>query len=113
MAYLYAQLSNGDYVQVDVNDIKPVAAADAKAQLAKTLSSGVASKGTFVATGAVAVSVADTAMKITSIVLFSLNTVGGTVGAIPRVVTITAGTGFNANCTASDTSTYNYWIINP
>jgi len=46
------------------------------------------------------------------IVLISLNTVGGTVGAIPKVTTITAGTSFTVAGTASDTSTYNWAIIN-
>lgn len=69
------------------------------------------SSGTFTATGATAVTVANTAVTANSIIVFTLKTVGGTVGAIPRCVTITPGTGFNVNCTASDTSVYNYRII--
>lgn len=64
--------------------------------------------GTFVCNGATPVTVADAGVALTSIIIASLNTAGGTVGAIPRVVTITAGTGFTINGTASDTSTYNY-----
>ena len=67
--------------------------------------------GTFVANGATAVTVAATGVTATSMILLSLNTVGGTVGAIPAVQTITAGTGFTVAGTASDTSTYNYLII--
>lgn len=67
--------------------------------------------GTFTANGATPVTVANTAVTADSIIVFTLKTVGGTVGAIPRCVTITAGTGFNVNCTASDTSVYNYRII--
>lgn len=67
--------------------------------------------GTAVANGASSVTVANANVAITSIILFSLNTVGGTVGALPSVKTITAGTGFTFACTASDTSTYNYLII--
>ena len=39
--------------------------------------------------------------------IFSLNTVGGTVGAIPHIETITAGTGYTWQGSVSDTSTYN------
>lgn len=67
--------------------------------------------GTFVANGATPVTVADAGVTLNSIIIPSLNTVGGTVGAIPRVVTITAGTGFTINGAASDTSTYNYLRI--
>lgn len=69
------------------------------------------SSGTFTANGATPVTVANTAVTADSIIVFTLKTVGGTVGAIPRCVTITPGTGFNVNCTASDTSVYNYRII--
>lgn len=67
--------------------------------------------GAFVANGASAVTVANANVTATSMILISLNTVGGTVGAIPAVQTITAGTGFTVAGTASDTSTYNYLII--
>lgn len=67
--------------------------------------------GTFVANGAATVIVADTDVDAGSNILISLNAPGGTVGAIPSVKTITAGTGFTVSGTASDTSTYNYLII--
>jgi hypothetical protein len=68
--------------------------------------------GTFTANGTTPVTVANANITADSIVLITLKTVGGTVGAIPRCVTITPGVGFNVNCTASDTSVYNYRIIN-
>jgi len=67
--------------------------------------------GTFVCNGATPVTVANTAIAITDTVVCSLNTVGGTVGAVPSVKTITAATGFTVAGTASDTSTYNYVVI--
>ena len=67
--------------------------------------------GTFIANGATPVTVAAANVTATSMILISLNTPGGTVGAIPAVATITAGTGFTVAGTASDTSTYNYLII--
>jgi hypothetical protein len=69
--------------------------------------------GTFVANGAtpVTVAVAGAQPNLTSIIMFSLNTVGGTVGAVPSVKTITAGVGFTVAGTASDTSTYNYLVL--
>ena len=66
------------------------------------------SLGSFVLNGTTAVTVADANVALTSVIVPSLNTVGGTVGAIPSVKTITAGTGFTISGTASDTSTYNY-----
>lgn len=67
--------------------------------------------GTFVANGVTPVTVAASAVVATSMILISLKTVGGTVGAIPAVKTKTAGTGFTVAGTASDTSTYNYLIV--
>ena len=46
-----------------------------------------------------------------SVVIFTLKTVGGTVGAYPAVATITPGTGFTVVATASDTSVYQYVIL--
>lgn len=69
------------------------------------------SAGTFTCNGATPVTVANTAVTANSQVLITLKTVGGTVGAIPSVKTITAGTGFTVSGTASDTSVYNYRII--
>lgn len=69
------------------------------------------SSGTFTANGASAVTVANTAVTANSIIVFTLKTVGGTVGAYPAIKTITAGTGFTVAATASDTSVYNYRII--
>jgi len=72
----------------------------------------ILSKGTFTCNGATPVTVADAKLtSITNLIVFSLNTVGGTVGAIPSVKTITAATGFTVAGTASDTSVYNYYII--
>jgi hypothetical protein len=68
-------------------------------------------RGTFTCNGASAVTVANANILATDDVAISLNTVGGTVGAIPRLDTITPGTGFTVKGTASDTSIYNYAII--
>lgn len=67
--------------------------------------------GTFVANGTTPVTVSNTNVAVTDAIIVSLNTVGGTVGAVPSVKTITASTGFTIAGTASDTSTYNYAII--
>lgn len=61
--------------------------------------------------GATPVTVANTNVTADSTVLFTLKTVGGTVGAVPSVKTKTAATGFTFACTASDTSIYNYLIL--
>lgn len=69
------------------------------------------SSGTFTATGASAVTVNNSSVTADSLIVFTLKTVGGTVGAYPSVKTITPGTGFTVAATASDTSVYNYRII--
>lgn len=67
--------------------------------------------GTFVLNGATPVTVAAPNLTATSMVIITLNTVGGTVGALPVVQTLTPGTGFTIQGTASDTSTYNFLIL--
>lgn len=67
--------------------------------------------GTFTATGASAVTVANAQVSPNSQVNITLKTVGGTVGAFPTIKTITAGTGFTVTATAADTSVYNYSIM--
>lgn len=67
--------------------------------------------GTVVVNGVSAVTITNASITTTHLVVFSLAVVGGTVGAIPTVKTITAGTSFTVAASASDTSTYNYKII--
>ncbi len=67
--------------------------------------------GTFVCNGVTPVTVSNTAIAVTDAIIISLGVVGGTVGALPAIQTITASTGFTVAGTASDTSTYNYAII--
>jgi hypothetical protein len=67
--------------------------------------------GTFTCNGTSAVTVTNTNISANSHIIVTLKTVGGTVGAVPSVKTITAGTGFTISGTASDTSVYNYAII--
>lgn len=67
--------------------------------------------GTFVCNGVTPVTVNNTAVSPNSQINVTLKTVGGTVGALPAVKTITPGTGFTIAGTASDTSTYNYTIL--
>jgi hypothetical protein len=70
-----------------------------------------ASGGTVTLNGATAVTVANANVTAGSNILFTLKTVGGTVGAVPAIQTITPGTGFTVAGTAGDTSTYNYLIL--
>lgn len=59
-------------------------------------------------TGTTAVTVSNTSIVTSDVIVFSLATVGGAVGAAPTIKTITAATGFTVAGTAGDTSTYNY-----
>lgn len=67
--------------------------------------------GTFTNNGTSTVTTSNAAITASSQVLITLKTVGGTVGAIPHLLTITPGTGFATVGTASDTSVYNYTIL--
>lgn len=67
--------------------------------------------GTFTANGASNVTVTNANVTADSVIIITLKTVGGTVGAYPAIKTITPGTGFAVAATASDTSVYNYRII--
>ena len=67
-------------------------------------------RGTFVANGASSVTVAAASVTANSDINITLKTVGGTVGAVPAITTITPGTGFTVVATAGDTSTYNFSI---
>lgn len=66
---------------------------------------------TFTCNGTSAVTVVAPEVTASSQVLVTLKTVGGTVGAVPAVKTITPGTGFTIAGTASDTSVYNVVVI--
>lgn len=80
-------------------------------EVANSAGTGDGLSGTFVANGATGVDVANTNLQAGDLIVFTLGTVGGTVGAYPSVKTRTYGTGFNVACTASDTSTYYYRIL--
>lgn len=67
--------------------------------------------GTFTCNGASTVTVTAPKVAAGSFILYTLKTVGGTVGAIPTVLTTTAGTGFTLKCTGGDTSIYTYFIL--
>jgi hypothetical protein len=79
--------------------------------IADSVGTGAGLSGTFVANGATQVTVANANLQAGDQIIFTLGTVGGTVGAYPSVKTRTYGTGFNVACTASDTSTYYYRIL--
>ena len=68
--------------------------------------------GTFTCNGTTPVVVANPLVTSNSAIVVTLKTVGGTVGAVPSIKTITPGTGFTISGTASDTSVYNYSILN-
>lgn len=70
--------------------------------------------GTFVGNGTTAVVVPAPEAKLTSIILFSVNTLAGTAPTTaPFISALTAGTGFSVKAgTAGDTSTYNWVMYN-
>jgi hypothetical protein len=75
------------------------------------------SSGTIVLNGAQSQNLQDVELKTTSLILFSLNTVGGTPAGSPYVFSFTNLGAFNAaaqiRTAAGDTSTYNWVVFNP
>ncbi len=67
--------------------------------------------GTFTVAGTGSVTVADTNITTASVVDITLKNVGGTVGAVPTIKTITTGVGFTVTATTADVSVYNYTIV--
>lgn len=67
--------------------------------------------GTFTATGATEVVVANVNVTANSVFLFGLKTAAGTILGSPYESSVTPGTSFGVKCGASDTSVYNYRII--
>lgn len=105
---------DGTTVTLPTNDLALTAGSITLAGLGKTLTlkAGANAKaGTFTANGSTPVTVSTTAFIAGSTVAISLKTVGGTVGAIPHLATTTPNTGFTVVGTASDTSVYNWAII--
>lgn len=69
-----------------------------------------AHSGTFTVAGTGTVTVSDTNVTTASTIDYTLKVVGGTVGALPAIQTITAGVGFTLKATTGDISVYNYVI---
>jgi len=69
-------------------------------------------KGTFTCTSGGTITISNTNMLAASNVVISLNAAGGTISTAPAMKTVTAATGFTVLCATSDTSTYNYLIMN-
>ena len=67
--------------------------------------------GTFTANQTTEVVVADVAINEDSVVLISLNTVGGTPAGQPFLSSRTVGTSFGVKAATGDTSVYNYVIL--
>lgn len=70
-----------------------------------------ATGGTFTANGTTAVTVTNANVTANSVILFGVNTVGGTPAGAPFIATVTPGTGFTVKAAAGDTSVYNYIIL--
>ncbi len=67
--------------------------------------------GTVTLNGVTPVTITNSSITANSGIIFTLKTVGGTVGAYPVIQTITPTTGCTVAGTTLDTSTYNYHII--
>jgi hypothetical protein len=70
-----------------------------------------ARKGTFVCTAAGTITITNSLATATSDIVITMNTAGGTVTTPPAFKTPGNGTNFTVLCGATDTSTYNYLIL--
>lgn len=68
-------------------------------------------KGIVTLNGATPVTVVAGDVPENALISFTLKTVGGTVGAVPSIKTLTPGTGFTVAGTALDTSVYSWAVI--
>lgn len=80
--------------------------------LGATIAFPSARKGTFTCTNGGTIAVSNTNMASTSNVIISMSSQGGTITTPPAFKTVTGGTGFSVLCGATDTSVYNYVILN-
>ncbi|MGL4813514.1 MAG: hypothetical protein ACRCXM_17225 [Beijerinckiaceae bacterium] len=68
-------------------------------------------QGTFTLNGSTNVVVNNANLKAGDQIIFTLRTVGGTLGTPPMIRVRTNGTGFQVNGAAADTSVYDYRIM--
>lgn len=101
----------GDYLLFVKGSTNGPAEKATVASVVQAITQASATSGTFVATGATPVTVPNANFGASSAVVFTLKTVGGTVGAYPAIQTVTPSTGFTVAATSGDTSTYNYRIL--
>jgi len=81
-------------------------------QINGTINVATARKGTFVCTSGGSIVVSNANYLATSDVVITNNSPGGTVSWAPNIKASTPGTSFTVICATSDTSTYNYDILN-
>jgi len=67
--------------------------------------------GTFTANGTTAVTIADTNITATSVVIFGLKTASSVSTSGPFMFAVTPGVSFQIKSFGSDASVYNYWIL--
>lgn len=82
------------------------------AVVAATLAAVAARRGTFVCTAAGTITITNSNAISTSDIIITMNTAGGTITTSPAMKTPGNGTNFTVLCGATDTSTYNYDILN-
>lgn len=79
---------------------------------AKNAFYGAARRGTLTANGASAVVVSNALIGPNSVIVFGMNTVGGTPAGTPyESAARVNGTSFTVKAVAGDTSIYNYFVI--
>ena len=96
---------------------KPIAATASQGGITTSIPAKVdhvhnlGTEGTVTLNGTATVTVSSTAVTSTSLILLTLNTVGGTITQEPFVLSKTAATGFTVAGNSGNTSTYQYCII--
>lgn len=104
-------MTNNTTWQRIIKKVNAIVSGNAVTGVGATLEEHFETGGTFTLNGATPVTVVEPTVGAISAIVITLKTVGGTVGAVPAIQTITAGTGFTVAGTAGDTSVYNYAVL--
>jgi len=104
--------NSGTLAGTEFVDIDNGGAVKTRATVAQIAAVASSNTGTVTVNGATPVAKADTRVTANSVIVFTLNAIGGTPAGAPFVTSITPGASFSVEAGSTDTSTYNYVIFN-
>ena len=100
------------YLRSSTNATAMTVTSTGNMSIAGSITPGSTRKGTFICTGGGTITITNSNYVSASDVIITMHTAGGTITTPPAFKTVTNATGFSVLCGVTDTSTYNYDIIN-